>query len=96
MTMTGFLDGPLITAYKKEIFLLESFSKVFFYFWKEIDNYLVFSKGKPTIYNNYKCFMGKQWMDKTIRKDSTWERTKRVIPELRFTFISSCFLIPIC
>ena len=57
---------------------------------------LVFSKGKSTIYNNYKCFMGKQWMDKAIRKGSTWERTKRVIPELRFTFISSCFLIAIC
>ena len=25
---------------------------------------LVFSKGKKIIYNNYKCFMGKQWMNK--------------------------------
>ena len=32
---------------------------------------LVFSKGKKTIYNNYKYFMGKKWMNKAIRKGST-------------------------
>ena len=57
---------------------------------------LVFSKGKKIIYNNYKCFMGKQWMNKAVRKGSTWERTKKVIPELRFVFTSSCILIAIC
>ena len=54
--------------------------------------YLVFSKGKKTTYNNYKCIMSKQWMNKAIRKGSTWERTKKVIPYLRFIFISSCIL----
>ena len=57
---------------------------------------LVFSKEKKAIYNNYKCFMGKQWMNRVIREGSTWEKTKKAIPESRFTFISSCILITIC
>ena len=77
--MTGFLDVSLITANKKEsTFLLltvkgDSGCKSCPYLIEAQDfsftqcKYcLVFSKGKKTIYNNYKCFMGKQWLNKAI------------------------------
>ena len=55
--VTGFLDVPLITAYKKEKLLLKSFL-LSFKSETEIET-VVFSKGKKRIYNNYKCFMDK-------------------------------------
>ena len=72
------------------------FFKSTFLFLKRNWDCLLFPKGKKTIYNNYKCCIGKQYMNKAIRKGSTWERTKKVIPKLRFTFIISCILIAIC
>ena len=89
--MTGFLDVSLITANKKESTFLLLTVKVVVnlvsylieardFCFTQCKYCLVFSKGKKTIYNNYKCFMGKQWLNKAIWKGSTWERTKKVIP----------------
>ena len=68
--MTGFLDVSLITANKKESTFLLLTVKVVVnlvsylieardFCFTQCKYCLVFSKGKKTIYNNYKCFMGK-------------------------------------
>ena len=79
-SVTGFLDVSLITALKKDELLLESFSKVLCYFWKEIRAVYSFLKERRQFITTTNVTQANNGWTKQFEKVPLEKELKKLFP----------------